>query len=164
MWKIANVSAIYQKGERFKASNYRPVSLTCISCKMFEHIIVSNIMRHLDKNDILTDCQHGCRSRRICETQLLTLTDELIKTLDKGKQHDLAVFDFSKAFDRVPMNASPSRWSTMAFGGGHWTGYELSWQTDYKELQWREFHQNQPMSRVACPKAACWGLYFFWSS
>ena len=100
--KTANVSAIYKKGERFKASNYRPVSLTCISCKMFEHIIVSNIMRHLDKNDILTDCQHGFRHRNSCEAQLLTLTDELIKSLDKGRQHDLAVLDFSKAFDRVP--------------------------------------------------------------
>ena len=101
VWKITNVSAIYKKGERFKASNYRPVSLTCISCKMFEHIIGSNIMRHPDKNDILTDRQHGFRPRRSCETQLLTLTDELIKSLDKGRQHDLAVLDFSKLFDRV---------------------------------------------------------------
>ena len=44
-WKTAYVSAIYKKDERFKASNYRPVSLTCISCKKFEHIIVSSIMR-----------------------------------------------------------------------------------------------------------------------
>ena len=39
VWRTANVSAIYKKGEKFKASNYRPVSLTCISCKMFEHIL-----------------------------------------------------------------------------------------------------------------------------
>ena len=99
---MTNVSAIYKKGEKFKASNYRPVSLICISCKMFEHIIVSNIMRHLDTNNILTDCQHGFRPRRSCETQLITLVDELVKSLNKGKQHDLAILDFSKAFDRVP--------------------------------------------------------------
>ena len=102
VWKTANVSAMFKKGEKFKASNYRPVSLTCISCKMFEHIIVSNIMRHLDKHKLLTDCQHGFRRRRSCETQLLTLADELIKGLDKGRQLDLAILDFSKAFDRVP--------------------------------------------------------------
>ena len=102
VWRTANVSAIFKKGEKFKASNYRPVSLTCISCKMFEHIIVSNIMRHLDNNDILTDCQQGFRPRRSCETQLITLADELVKSLSKGKQHDLAILDFSKAFDRVP--------------------------------------------------------------
>ena len=102
IWKTANVLAIFKKGEKFKASNYRPVSLTCISCKMFEHIIVSNIMRHLDKHNLLTDCQHGFRRRRSCETQLLTLADELIKGLDKDRQLDLAILDFSKAFDRVP--------------------------------------------------------------
>ena len=61
-----------------------------------------NMMRHLDKYDILTDCQHIFRHRRSCETQLLTLTDELIKALGNGRQHDLAVLAFSKAFDRVP--------------------------------------------------------------
>ena len=57
VWKTANVSAIFKKGEKFKASNYRPVSLTCISCKMLEHIIVSNVMNHFDNYDVLTDCQ-----------------------------------------------------------------------------------------------------------
>ena len=102
VWKTANVSAIFKKGEKFKASNYRPVSLTCISCKMLEHIIVSNVMNHFDNYDVLTDCQHGFRRRRSCETQLLTLTDDLLRSLGKTKQHDLAILDFSKAFDRVP--------------------------------------------------------------
>lgn len=102
VWRTANVSAVFKKGERFKASNYIPVSLTCIPCKMLEHIIVSNIMGHLDKHDTLADCQHGFRRRRSCETQLLTLADELPKSLYRRKQHDIAVLDFSKAFDRVP--------------------------------------------------------------
>ena len=59
----------------------------------------SNIMRHFDRNEILTDCQHGFRRRRSCE--ILTLVDELVKSLERGKQHDLAVLDFSKAFDKV---------------------------------------------------------------
>ncbi|XP_053383724.1 uncharacterized protein LOC128549954 [Mercenaria mercenaria] len=64
-------------------------------------------MRHFDKYQILTNCQHGFRRKRSCETQVLTLVDELIKSLDKGKQHDLAVLDFSKAFDRVPHTDLP---------------------------------------------------------
>jgi hypothetical protein len=102
VWKTANVSAIFKKGERFKASNYRPVSLTCIACKILEHIIVSKTMGHLNRHAILTDCQHGFRRRLSCETQLLTLTNELVHSMARHKQHDLAVLDFSKAFDRVP--------------------------------------------------------------
>ena len=102
VWRTATVCAIFKKGERYKASNYRPVSLTCICCKLLEHVIVSKMMAHFDQHNILTDSQHGFRRRRSCETQLLTLVEELMSGLDRGKQHDLAVLDFSKAFDRVP--------------------------------------------------------------
>ena len=101
-WRHANISAIFKKGERFKASNYRPVSLTSLCCKLQEHILASNIMRHLDQHSILTDCQHGFRARRGCETQLLTLAHELAQSLDKRKQVDMVILDFSKGFDRVP--------------------------------------------------------------
>ena len=53
-WKHANVAPAFKKGERYKAENYRPISLTvtCICCKLMEHIITSNIMKHLDSNNI----------------------------------------------------------------------------------------------------------------
>ena len=50
----------------------------------------------------MTDCQHGFRARRNCETQLITPAHELLSSLDVGYQHDLIILDFSKAFDRVP--------------------------------------------------------------
>ena len=101
-WRSANVTAIFKKGDRFKASNYRPVSLTSLCCKLQEHIIVSSTLKHLEHHKILTDCQHGFRARRSCETQLVTLCHEIAESLDKNKQTDMIILDFSKAFDRVP--------------------------------------------------------------
>ena len=68
-WRQANVAPVFKKGEKYDAANYRPVSLTCICCKTLEHIIVSNINKHLALENILADCQHGFRSQRSCETQ-----------------------------------------------------------------------------------------------
>ena len=99
---MANVTAIFKKGDKYKASNYRPVSLTCICCQIQEHIITSNVLKHLYEHNIITDCQHGFRARRSCETQLLILADELVPGLDNKHQHDLIVLDFSNAFNRVP--------------------------------------------------------------
>ena len=101
-WKSANVTPIFKKGDRFKASNYRPVSLTSICCKLQEHIITSNVMAHLEEHQILTDCQHGFRARRSGETQLLTLCHELVDTIDRTEQMDLVILDFAKAFGGVP--------------------------------------------------------------
>ena len=59
-------------------------------------------MDHLDTHSILTDCQHGFRQRRSCESQLFITTHDLATALNNGKQVDMAVLDFSKAFDKVP--------------------------------------------------------------
>ena len=101
-WKSANVSAVFKRGQRYDPANYRPVSLICLCCKILEHIIDSNVMKHVDYYQIISDCQHGFRARRSCETQLGTLCHVFTSSLDKGIQSDMAVHDFSKAFDRVP--------------------------------------------------------------
>ncbi len=67
-----------------------------------EHIIISNVMSHFTNNDVLSDRQHGFRARRSCESQLLSLTQELHEHLEKKSQIDLIILDFSKAFDKVP--------------------------------------------------------------
>jgi len=38
-WKSATVVPIFKKGSRTDPANYRPISLTCVCCKVFEHII-----------------------------------------------------------------------------------------------------------------------------
>ena len=67
----------FKKGSRFKPENYRPVSLTVVISKMLEHIIVSQIMDHLDSQNILHENQHGFRAKRSCESQLLMTTDDI---------------------------------------------------------------------------------------
>ena len=66
-WTQANVAPILKKGSKLHAVNYRPVTLTYIACKLFEHMLA-----HLEDNKILTDLQHGFRSGRSCETELVT--------------------------------------------------------------------------------------------
>ena len=100
-------SGLYKKGEKYDAANYRPVSLTCICCKTIEHILVSNINKHLALDSILADCQHGFRSQRSCETQLVQVVHDIISNPDGAvncgyKQIDLITMDFAEAFDKVP--------------------------------------------------------------
>ena len=59
------------------------------------------MVKHYTEVDILYDLQHGDREKRSCETQLIMLVDELAKTMQMGKQTDLILLDFSKAFDKV---------------------------------------------------------------
>ncbi len=105
VWTDANVTPLFKKGNRHIASNYRPVSLTCITCKIMEHVLCRHIMQHVEEHGILTDLQHGFRSGRSCETQLLITLQDLLGLRDQNVQTDLAILDFSKAFDTVPHNS-----------------------------------------------------------
>ena len=67
-WKEANIAPIFKKGDKHSPSNYRPVSLTCIIAKCMEHILVSNMMKHLELNNIIHPLQHGFRKNYSCET------------------------------------------------------------------------------------------------
>ena len=100
-WKIAHVVPVFKKGDRASPNNYRPISLTCLCSKILEHIIQSNMYTHLKHYKILCDEQHGFRSNRSCESQLILTIDDFASCLNnRGLIH--AIFlDFSKAFDKV---------------------------------------------------------------
>ena len=68
---------------------------------MTEHIIASNIVKHLDSKGLMYDLQHGFREGRSCETQLVSLVEDLARRSSQGRQTDLVLLDFSKAFDKV---------------------------------------------------------------
>ena len=69
-WLQANITPVFKKGSKTNPANYRPVSLTCITCKLLEHIIFSNIMNDADELDIFKHYQHGFRKGHSCESQL----------------------------------------------------------------------------------------------
>ena len=100
LWTEAFIAPVFKKGARCMPENYRPVSLTCVSCKILEHIIVRHFRTHLERHGILTPFNHGFRSKFSCEL-LLTLQD-LLTFRDRKIQVDMAILDFSKAFDTVP--------------------------------------------------------------
>ena len=72
-WKEALVILTYKKGknDRGIVEDYRPISLRSVTCKLLNHIINSNIIKHLETNTILSDTQQGFRKRRRCDTLLI---------------------------------------------------------------------------------------------
>ena len=101
-WKTAEVSAIFKKGKNSDPGNYRPVSLTSISCKLLESIITDEIRTFMETNNLFNKCQHGFRNKRSCVTQLLEVLNDFSRLVEKGECIDVIYLDFSKAFDTVP--------------------------------------------------------------
>ena len=102
IWKTANVSSIFKKGDRSDPSNYRPISLNCVACKIMESIIKDVVMTYLLENNLLSNCQFGFVSGRSVQLQLLSLLNHWTDILDSGHTIDVIYLDFKKAFDSVP--------------------------------------------------------------
>ena len=101
-WKLAEVTAIFKKGAKNQVNNYRPVSLTSITCKILEHFVTDSIQNYMEQNDLFSNCQHGFRRHRSCVTQLLEVLNDLTSFIEENLDIDIIYLDFSKAFDSVP--------------------------------------------------------------
>lgn len=86
-------------------------------------------MQHLEHNNILYSKQHGFRKNHSCETQLLLTIEDLAKNLDEGSEVDLQIFDFSKAFDKVPHQRLLSKLNYYGIQGKT-LAWIISWLTE----------------------------------
>ena len=101
VWKQANVVPIHKKGPKSDPENYRPISLTCVSGKVFESIIKSNLIHYLNTKSCFSAGQHGFMTGASTATNLI----ESLNILKRGFQskccNRIVYFDFAKAFDSV---------------------------------------------------------------
>ena len=143
-WKLANVTPIFKKGSKGCAGNYRPVSLTCVLCKVMESILRDEIVTHLHKNNLIRATQHGFMAGRSCLTNLLEYLEDLTKLVDQGHAVDIVYLDFAKAFNKVP-----HRRLMMKCQGLGISGKVLAWIT--------EWLQDRKQRVVLNGKASGWG-------
>ena len=102
IWKMANVAAIFKKGDKKLPENYRPISLTSVPGKILERIIRNEIVNHMTANNLFTTCQHGFIAGKSCSTKLLEYMEDITQALSNGNGVDIIYLDFQKAFDKVP--------------------------------------------------------------
>ena len=101
IWNHALVTPIFKKGCSSNVANYRPISLTCVACKIFESSIKDQIINHLLKTNILNDSQHGFLAKHSTSTNLLQSLNDWTINLKNRHQTRVVAIDFARAFDSV---------------------------------------------------------------
>ena len=132
IWRWANVCPIYKKGTKGDPGNYRPVSLTCVLCKVMESLIRDVIVKHLSEQSLIRASQHGFMSGRSTVTNLLAYMETLTKLLDDGHAVDVLYLDFAKAFDKVPHARLLAKCRGLGLGGRLLDWIE-KWLSDRKQ-------------------------------
>ena len=99
IWKSALVVPLHKKGSVHESNNYRPVSLTCILCKIYEKLIREHLLGYV--SGIINAKQHGFVPGKSCLSNLLEAIDAVNDFLGEDNCVDILYFDFAKAFDTV---------------------------------------------------------------
>ena len=154
-WKQARICAIFKKGNKKLASNYRPVSLTAIICKS---IIRNHVVKYMKQNKLFSDKQYGFISGRSTSLQLLTVLEEWTKALDDGFSIDCIYMDYKKAFDTVPHKRLLGKLCSYGF-----TDQMVGWMTSFltgrvqkvsinnKDSKWKAVESGIPQGSVLGP-------------
>ena len=101
-WKCALVKPLI-KGRSLDAElkNYRPVSNLQFISKVLEKIILNQLVKHMDQQDLLPQYQSAYRRNHSCETMLVNITDDILWAFERKKCVAMACIDLSAAFDTV---------------------------------------------------------------
>ena len=127
-------STCFPQGNITDPGNYSPESLTSLVCKTLEHVLVSQIMKHLKMNEILVEEQYRFRSNHSYEAQLFLTIDDLTRALENNLQVDVAILDFEKVFDKVVHTRMTHKLHYYGIRGVCNSGSNLSLLIVHKEL------------------------------
>ena len=102
--KKAIITPIFKEGDTDEISNYRPISVLTIICKIFERSASNQIVKYFLENQTINPHQHAYQPAHSTTTCLAEILNEIYSLLDQNQYVALAKLDLSKAFDSINHN------------------------------------------------------------
>lgn len=99
--KLATVVPLFKKGDTNDYENYRGISLLTSISKVFEVNIKNQLLKFLNRNNLLSKSQHGFMESRSTESALCEFQMLIADAMDKNLSVLGLFIDFSRAFDMV---------------------------------------------------------------
>ena len=152
------VPVFKNKGSPFEAGNYRPISLLSNVDKVLEKLVHKRMIKFLNRNNIIYNRQFGFRRKHSTVHGLVTLTEDIKKSIDEGKLTCGVFIDLQKAFDTVDHEILLKKLETYGFRGlaNNWFSSYLSNRKQYvhvsgEESDYREIKHGVPQGSVLGP-------------
>lgn len=124
--KIAKVKPLFKKDSPFKVENYRPVSLLSSFSKIFERVVLNQLLSFFTQFNVISSHQFGFQQGKSTVDAVNNVLTEVSANLER-KSHPISIcLDLSKAFDSVDIDILLNKLQNYGI-----RGLMLKWLTSY---------------------------------
>ena len=102
--KLAYVTLIFKNGDKLDSTNYRPISGTASFSKVFERLLLNQMMEFSEKHKIINKEQFGFQKIKSATDAVLELVETVSANLDQSKETVAIFLELAKAFNSISHN------------------------------------------------------------
>ena len=99
--KLAEVIPLYKNKAMDHLVNYRPILLLITISKIFEKIMYKQVIRFVNKSDVLFKSQYSFQSQHSCEQAVQEPLAKILHSQEDGHKTASIFMDLSKVFDTL---------------------------------------------------------------
>ena len=142
-WKTARISPIPKVDYLRANDDYRPVSILPVFSKIFERLVLNQIVAFIEKKQILNEKVCGFRKGHSTVTALLGIRDMIVQAMGRGEITLMVLADFSKAFDTIDYKTFLYKMHALKFSNSF-----LKWLVNYLHNRQKFVQVDDKMSEL----------------
>ena len=146
-WKTARISPIPKVDDPRANDDYRPISILPVLSKIFERLVMNQIVDFIEKEKILNEKVCGYRKGHSTVTALLGIKDMIVQAMGRGEITLMVLADFSKAFDTIDYKTLIYKMHALKFSNSF-----LKWLLNYLDNRHQFVQVDDKMSELMLTK------------
>ena len=113
--KLAYVTPIFKKGDKLDSTNNRPISVTPSFAKIFERLLLTQMMEFIDKHKIVNKEQFEFQKQKSATDTVLELVETVSTSLNQSKETVAIFLELAKTFNSISHNIFLKKLKCMGF-------------------------------------------------
>lgn len=160
-WKISRISPIPKIKSPKDPSDFRPISILPILSKVYERLIMKQMINFLESEQLLSQYQSGFRKGHCTTTTCIKIRDDILRAMSRGEITLSVMADYSKAFDTVDYETLIRKLHKLRFSKDSMLLIADYLSTRYQYVQIDEQFSNRLLVTNGVPQGSILGPILF---